>query len=210
MKRVGVISVAAQKLDRVYVGVLVFGNEREEKDVSSWGLDKEYEAQIASAIEKKVSTTVVRATYVASDFNSLNETSGPAMLAWLNWGNVAVSAKKYCNDSHLEGVFFLTRTQSGGFFGPSSNQFLEGVGVYASRTTSGVYIASRLTLLDCTSLKPLWAEDISTGTFLDPELAKKPLSSWNEEDEKLVHQGLIEVPTYALNRKLEAMLPGSR
>ena len=210
MQRLGVISIVAEKLNRTYVGVLVFGNEREEKDVSSWGLDKAYEAQIASAVESKISAKIIPTTHDASNFRSLNDTSGPAMLAEPNWSNVAVSAKKFCVENNLDGVFFLTRAQSGGFFGPSSNQFLEGVGVYASGSTSGVYISSRLTLLDCTSLKPLGEEEISAGRFLEPEIAKKPLSNWSEEDEKVVHQNLIEVPTYTLNRKLDGMLRGER
>jgi len=76
-KRVGVISLAAYEFDRQYVGVMVFGNEREVKDISAWDVDAAYEEQIAVAVESISSAKAVRAPYAKAEFAHLNDLSGP-------------------------------------------------------------------------------------------------------------------------------------
>jgi len=49
-KKVGVISVTAHEFHRRYTGLTVFGNEREQQDISAWKVDDEYEIQMQTSL----------------------------------------------------------------------------------------------------------------------------------------------------------------
>ena len=48
-KRIGAVSVIGDTLTRQYLGLTVFGNESDERNVSEWDLDRVYAGQIGEA-----------------------------------------------------------------------------------------------------------------------------------------------------------------
>lgn len=76
IKRLAVVSVTAQVFTRKYTGVTVFGNEKDEQDISGWHVDAQYEDQIAAEIPRIRDVPPVKASYQVADFMPVNKMPG--------------------------------------------------------------------------------------------------------------------------------------
>ncbi len=207
LKRLGVISMAAPEFDRVYVAVVVFGSQTETRDITSWGVDKAYEDQIAAAAETVTKATIVRAPYLIADFIHVNDLNGPVdyPLFWdPNWDKVRATAKTYCDANSLDAIIFATRQRNTDFIG-GSDQRLDGAGVYARTNVAKLYLGTRLTLFDCSTGKPLLLRRATPTKDIPRELAVNPIPQWTTQDETTLRQELIGLPASAWTDMLRDM-----
>ena len=142
IKRVAVVSTVGDVFTRTYIGVTVFGNEREERKVPEWRLNRIYEEQMAAELRKLAGMTVVDAAYPAASFAPVNGEGDP------DWKVITKAVKAHCAENALDGVFVLAK-------GYRSH----GVAVFASRHPqrrgAGLSLSANLALLDCATGFPL-------------------------------------------------------
>lgn len=103
IKRVAVVSTVGDVFTRAYIGVTVFGNEREERTVPEWRLDRTYEVQLATELRKLPNITVIDAAYPAGAFSQVNGKGPP------EWKAIATVVRAHCVANALDGVFLITK-----------------------------------------------------------------------------------------------------
>jgi hypothetical protein len=210
IKRFGVVSVAGSEFTRQYVGVTVFGNELEVKDIRGWGLNKEYEDQLGAAAERALGTaTYISGTYSTTDFMKVNDPNGPwdaPAFSGPNWDGIEAAAKAACQKDSLDALFVMTRRKSGDIFG-GTNQRVIGVGAYSRRDRSLLHFLSVVGLVDCKTGKPLAERYITQTIDLPEELARTPIPQWRAESEESVREKLIKLPPVLWESTLRNLLP---
>ncbi len=140
LKRVAVISKTYPTFTRRYVGVTVFGNEREERNISAWNLDQEYGRQIGSLLETTFKLQVVSAAYSQAEFGHALDPKGPwdAPAYWgPNWRAIELAAKKHCDENSLDALIVVASTKSGDVFA-GTNQMVSGAGSYVRGRIRGL------------------------------------------------------------------------
>ena len=142
IKRVAVVSTVGDVFTRVYIGVTVFGNEREELKVPEWRIDRTYEEQLAAELRKLPGMKVVDAAYPADAFSPVNGKRSP------EWGAITTAVKAHCAANALDGVFMITKGY--GSFGMLAQAFRGG-----ERRGAYLTLSASLALLDCASLAPI-------------------------------------------------------
>ena len=193
IRRVGVVSVAANVFTRQYVGLTVFGNEHEDKDVLAWGLDKEYAEQVGKAAASLLGATYVSAPYSYGEFSKVNDLNGPwdAPAFWgPNWTKIEEVAKSHCGANHLDALLVVAKqkqTESG------SNQFVYPMGIQSRLTWAKVVLSTRLGLIDCAAGKLRNSRLVNFGDSwlsvrypqaqIPRELGARPIAEWNADTE---------------------------
>lgn len=226
--RVAVISFAATKFTRQYTGLTVFGNEKEEIDISDWRIDEQYEEQLAAELGKLPALTVVKAPYSQMEFSHVNDLNGPweAPAFWgPNWGAIEAATRSYCSTNALDAILIVAKSKTGDFLG-GSNQSFGGTGIYVRGPGSSVsvmHMISKIALLDCRTAKPLAIRTVSTiqsglpGAIvrsvpvigLPEEITRSPISQWSSEQKQHVQAGLAALPIRAWSITLRSMLPSA-
>lgn len=152
IQRVAVVSTAAGVIGREFIGVTVFGNERNERPVPEWGLDRIYEEQITAVLRTTYRMTVVDSKVEPTAFSKVDRT-------WPNkypdWGAIENVVRKTCADNKLDGLFVLAKVGDWG------------LSVHADRrpgTNAGLSLHAQLALLDCASGQPIAARWVQNGT----------------------------------------------
>jgi hypothetical protein len=150
IKRVAVVSTVGDIFTRAYIGVTVFGNEREERKVPEWRLDRTYEEQLATELRKLPNMTVIDAPYPAGAFSPVNGKGPP------EWKSITAVVKAHCAANVLDGVFVITKGY--GSFGmlALASRGGERRGAYLTLNAS-------LALIDCASLAPVVERSPFTG-----------------------------------------------
>ncbi len=199
IKRLAVVSVTAQVFTRKYTGMTVFGNEKDELDISSWQVDAQYEDQIATEITRIRGLPPVKASYQVADFMPVNKMPGiylTSMYDGANWEAIESSTKAYCTKHALDAVLLVAQTSVPDFF-TGSNQSLSGAGFYVRGPIRGVsvmHLMSKLALLDCTTGKPLAVRTLArnqhpgfrSGMLSTPyqevsdKISRMPISAWTQ------------------------------
>jgi hypothetical protein len=224
--RVAVVSQTAGVLTRQYTGLTVFGNEREEKNISDWNVDAEYESQIAQEVEKNFGLSVVKTPYPAADFAHVNDLNGPwdAPAYWgPNWGAIEGAAKNYCAANSLDAILVLARAKTYDFLA-GSNQYFGGAGVYVrgpGNGTSVLHLIAKLALIDCTSATPLAVRTLAKNQNDMPgaivrsaplltipvALSRQPLPQWTAAQQDQIHADLVALPGTVWGDTLRSILP---
>lgn len=168
IKRVSVISVLAEEASTQKIGMTVFNNSREVKNISDWGIDSLIEAQVTKEIEGQGRLTVVSVPYTRADFLHAQDLNGPwdaPAFRGTNWGAIKEATKKHCADNAIDGIVLVNRRSTGDFLG-GSNAELRGIGYYVRsggmNNVSQFHVLAEVGLLDCRSEQPLAALALST------------------------------------------------
>lgn len=199
------------------------GNEKDEKDISAWQIDAQYEAQIASEVERIRGVRVVQAPYQVADFMPVNNMPGiylTGMYEGANWQAIESATKAHCAKHALDAVLLVAQTSVPDFF-TGSNQTLSGAGFYVRGPIRGVsvmHLTSRIGLLDCASGKPLAVHLLARshhsrsrgGLFSLPyreiseKLSRMPIASWTPEIEQQIKANLIELPVQSWGPSIQS------
>lgn len=164
VKRVAPVSVLGNVFARQVVGLTAFGNEYEEMPIGGWGVDSEYEAQLAAAAERTLGATAVRAPYNAADFAVIAD--GDA------WSRIEAPARALCAANSLDALFVVTRSRAA----------RRALGSYTRGTTSTLMFDAQIALVDCTSGKPIVLRRLAVPTApLARDVAVLPLAKWATE-----------------------------
>ncbi len=222
IKRLGVVSVTADEFTRQYVGVTVFGNEREKKSMAAWNLDKAYEDQIGAAAEKVFGATVVKAAYPVADFARVNalKNGWDAPAYWgPHWDLIEMPVRDWCAANRLDAVLVAAQQKDLDPFS-GTNQPVSGAGVYSARMmgASVLHLLSTLALLDCRTGKVLATQrlyksqdgkyrDRLVSSPLPTEVSRLPIPEWTPEIENRLRQELLDLPKTAWASTLRAMVP---
>jgi len=226
IKRIAPISVTADNFTRQYVGLTVFGNEREEKPISDWTVDSAYEQQMASAIERIPGMVAIRAPYSASDFAHVNDLNGPwsAPAFWgPNWEAIGTAARAYCSNHSLDALLVVAKQTSGDFLG-GTNQILSGTGIYVrgpGERVSVMHLLARVGLIDCLTGKVLVIRTLARTQETSPyavrqampivtlpgEISRTPIPQWSKEMHEEIRTHLIALPGNAWSETLQSMFP---
>ena len=223
--RVAVISSTAKVFTRQYTGLMVFGNEKEEIDISDWKIDEQYEEQLAAEVGKLPGLTVVKAPYSQAEFAHVNDLKGPwdAPAFWgPNWGAIEAATRNYCAANALDAILVVGKAKTGDFLG-GSNQVFGGSGVYVRGPGSRVsvmHLISKIALLDCTTAKPLAIRTVAMNQndlpgaivrsapllSLPEDLTRSPISQWSREQKQRIQASLAALPIRAWAVTLRSML----
>jgi hypothetical protein len=222
LQRVGVVSHTGGTLYKQYIGVTVFGNEKDTQEIGSWRLDEVYEKQVAEAVQRVFAAQPLVLAAYRDDFAAVNSLNGPysAEAFWgPNFEKIAAATRRACTEQDLDAVVVLARWQSTDLVG-ATNQKVEGTGVYARRTFAYAYVMSKIGFLDCASGKPLSVglllkpgtspHNIGGGVVrasFSPDVAGKPLSTWSAPEREELRNILSELPREAWEATLRGMLP---
>lgn len=224
--RVAVISQTANVLTRQYTGLTVFGNEKEEKNISDWKIDAEYESQIAQEIEKNFGLSVVKAPYPAADFAHVNDLNGPwdAPAYWgPNWSAIEGAAKNYCAANSLDAILVLAKAKTDDFLA-GTNQYFGGTGVYVrgpGNGTSVLHLIAKLALIDCKNAMPVAVRMLAKNQNDMPgaivrsaplltvpvEISRQPLPQWSASQLDQIHAELVALPGTVWGDTLRSILP---
>lgn len=226
INRVAVVSMTAKSFSRQYTGLTVFGNEKEETDISDWKIDAQYEAQVADRLKQDYRLDVVTAPYSEPEFLHVNDLNGPwdAPAFWgPNWEAIETATKNYCTSNSLDAVIVLAKAKTGDFIS-GTNQFFGGAGIYSRGPmgkTAVVHLISKMALLDCATAKPLAIRHLASkqnglpGEILrsSPTLplsfeeSRIPMRQWSPEQKRRVESSLLSLPRTAIAETLKSMFP---
>lgn len=224
--RIAVISQTANVITRQYTGLTVFGNEKDEKDISNWNVDSEYESQITKEIEKGFGLTVIQAPYSASDFSRVNDLNGPwdAPAFWgPNWEAIEGAAKNYCTANSLDAIIIVAKAKSNDFLA-GSNQYIGGLGIYSrgpGNIVSALHLISKVALIDCSTSKPIAVRALAQNQndlpgaivrsapvmTLPVEISRQPISKWTTEQQLQIHNDVVNLPRHTWETTLKSILP---
>ncbi len=216
IKRIAVVSVAAQELTRLHVGVTVFGNEGEKKSIANWQADKVFEDQLGQAAERVLEATLVKAPYNLTEFLPVND---PASFGDPSWEKIEAATKKLCEAHHLDAVLVVAKRRVSDIFG-GTNQTVVGAGVYTRHGISLLHLASVVSLLDCRTGKELVTRGLTRSTQqpdgkirysipnkdLPEEISRKPMSQWTQDVEARVRNDLLTLSKPAWDDTLREMI----
>ncbi len=149
IKKVAVVSTIGDVFIRSYIGVTVFGNEIHRREVADWGLDGQYQAQIAAELRKASVMVVVDATAPQGAFSKVNQGSFP------EWRAIQAPIQSLCTANALDGVFVVAKRGD------------RGIGIYASRHPqyrgASLLITAQLALFDCRTGLPVVERPVAKG-----------------------------------------------
>jgi len=223
LKRVGVVSQAADQVSRKYVGMTVFGNEQDQRAIGDWNLDAEYENQLSQAVSEVLHAQAVSMDAGRAAFVKVNSLNGPYSAAAFwgpNFDVIADPVKAACQEKLLDAIVVVGRTNAMDFFG-KTNQAIEGLGVYGRRGVGGrVHMLAKLGIMDCKTAKPLatrWlqrkgeqgapADSRIPTAVIDTNLTSKPLAQWTDAESRQLRDQLASLPASAWKDTLREMLP---
>lgn len=225
LKRVAPISAVADSFTRKYVGLTVFGNEKEELPIADWEIDSAYEEQLALEIQRTLGATAIRATYPVSEFAHVNDLNGPyyAPAFWgPNWTKIEGAALAYCSANSLDALLVVAKRTSEDFVA-RTNQHISGAGIYSRGPVNNVsvlHVLAQVGLIDCATGKPIairpltWGADASSGTVrplfplapIPHEVARLPIGQWSAEIRDRIRNDLIAAPRRAWAWTIDGML----
>ncbi|MEM5786061.1 MAG: hypothetical protein AAGU11_02010 [Syntrophobacteraceae bacterium] len=192
IKKVGVISLTALEFHRKYTGLTVFGNEREQKDISSWNVDDEYEDQMLRALSSLGLFEAVRVPYERKELYTVYKNGGQRLSA------IEPKLKAIAEMNSLDTVVVATSVLTGDFLA-GTNQYLQGAGFYATgvaklTATSAIHLVSNITVIDGWSGKPIAERMITPTLKVPPELSRAKFSEPGGQKDEEVRKMLVDLP----------------
>jgi hypothetical protein len=110
-RTVGVISAVGSTFALQKVGITVFGNERNEVPIGSWGLDDAVAGQVSAALGKRF---------------TVKRIGVPAGLAWESESDLQANVRKLAGSANCD--LYIVVTSAGTSFS-GTNQYVAGVGM---------------------------------------------------------------------------------
>lgn len=218
IKRIGVMSLIGNELRREYVGMTVFGNEHENRDISDWKLDDEYEAQAGRALAAIGPFETIglgperRAAEVFLDIKAPQDV-------------IEKRLKAIAERNSLDAIVVVVSRTSGDFLA-NSNQTFSGIGffcrgfaVYALHITASVgvvdghtgkLLASRMLASKQDSVLSGINAKSAPLADVEREYCRTKLGELDEEKLNATHATLIELPKAAWEPTLRALLKGPK
>jgi hypothetical protein len=225
-QRVGVLSVAGTHLTRMNVGITVFGNEREELDVSDWNLDQAFARTVAEALREKTSLDVVVLGPAPESLKSVFRSSSLGHVAVdmdSRWGQAEEPFRALASANNVDALVVLVPRTSGDYFN-LTNQILRGFGIYTrslgERTQTAVlHLISRVVVVSGKTGKVIGHVPVSSvqptipggphqrgqpSTWMPDLLARTPLIEMTEAQKGKVRELALTLP---LKSAMEATVP---
>jgi hypothetical protein len=226
IKRVGVISIAAQELYRQHTGFTPLDNGVEKLDISKWKVDDEYEFQIENALTKLRPFEVVRIgherMYLVSIYD-LGGSSESAASRVPNWKAVQEKLKAIASKSSLDAIVLVTSRESQDFL-TGTDQYLRGAGFYArtvgsSTRVSVMHVLATVALINGRTGMPIntrplartqegWSSTVDRAApmaVVSPEFSRAKLYGLGDAHAGDVRRLLIELPQDAWEPTLRAL-----
>ncbi len=224
--RVAVVSMTAKSFSRQYTGLTVFGNEKEEIDISDWKIDAAYEDQIRTQLKNDFGINAIVAPYSEQEFSRVNDLNGPwdAPAFWgPNFEAIASATKNYCTSHSLDAILVLAKAKSEDFIA-GTNQYFGGAGIYSRgpiAKTANLHLISKVALMDCATAKPLAIRPLSSkqnGFYGDIIRASPiltinfdesiiPIQKWSPEQKQRIQSDLASLPNSSISETLKSILP---
>lgn len=208
VKRVAVVSSAAEVFGRTYMGHTAFGNERHSKPVAEWGLDRIYEAQLTEVLRARHRLTVVDARLERTAFSKVDR-SYPDR--WPNWSAIEGLTRETCAAHQLDALFVLAKVGDWGVFVSASN--------HPQRRHGHLMVSAQLAMLDCKTGRPLAARLLQYGALeakvlynkVSPPMMPLPeawprYGDWTPEIYEKARVELVRLPQQAWADTLDYML----
>jgi hypothetical protein len=226
VKRISVVSVTALDFNRQHSGWTAFGNEREQRPIAEWAIDRDYEKQIGAAAERVFGATYVNVQGPHALFSSVNDLSGPRdapAFWWPNFQNIEQSAKDFCKQQTLDALIVVARQKTTDPLLGSSHA-LSGAGIFTKSSYSALHLLSVVSLLNCNTGKPMATRVLAqrntysngrvyfapVNLLLPEEVSRIPLSAWTPELESRIRQNLKSLPERAWEDTLRTMVSDSQ
>ena len=221
IKRVGVVSLAVTEFNRHYTGFTVFGNEHETLDITSWGVDDEYERQIAEAMGKLGRFEAVRIPGARKELSSYYAAS----TAWdrdARWNAIESTVKNIASRERVDALVLVLRRESGDFLA-RTNQMIKGTGYYVRglgdhTSVSVMHILAEAVLVDGVTGRPLARRDLATAqegprthdrvallADVRPEIARAKFATYDDARRADIRQQVIDLPKRAWDPTLRAL-----
>lgn len=226
INRVAVVSMTAKSFSRQYTGLTVFGNEKEDVDISDWKIDAQYEDYIRNQLENNSELDVVTAPYAEEEFSRINDSKGPwqSMVSKdPNFEAIESATKNYCANNSLDAVFVVAKARSEDFIA-GTNQFFGGAGIYSRGPvdkSANLHLISKVILIDCATTKPiairpltskqsgLYGDIIRSSPLLSINFEESliPIQQWSPDQKKRIQSELAKLPNLAFSETLKSILP---
>lgn len=220
-KRIGVLSLVADRFSRQYVAVTVFGNQREQQPILEWAVDEAYETQIAAAASKVFDASSVSARDWSSRFEEVHKLNGPwdAPVFWgPNWTVIEPVVHQYCVDNGTDALIIAARKKSDDFIG-QTNQTLDGAGIYARKKLSMLHVLAEVAMFDCSTGKVIASRLLASADSpsvykmhssmpvepIDRLVSNASMQTWSDEQRANVRSRLIHLPKDSWEMTLKQM-----
>lgn len=211
-KRIGVVSITAQVFWRVQQKA--FGVDRENIDAAAWGIDTEYEQQLARGLAAIGGFEAVQGRYPRSELYRLAYTSDG-----ITWEAMKEPIRSYCDENRVNAVLVAMAAYSRDF-ASGTHQRITGAGLVSGRHGSALHLVTILTLADCRSLAPIASRGLaplrdgtgaqvlraSPAVAAPRELTEAPLSQLTHAQRAAIKASLVEMPKDSWEPTLRAVL----
>lgn len=156
LQTLGVISLIGDSLHLVRVGFIVFENRRTVHSVPSWGLDRTAAAEARNFLESAGKYKVLDLDY---DATLLARVHSRGLGASINLDAIRSELQAIVSRQPVDGLIMLTKSRGEDSVG-QTNQFLEGLGLYARGNDSNIafvaaYAWYEVTVIEAKTLQPL-------------------------------------------------------
>jgi len=205
IKRFGVVSVSADTFTRQYVGLVVFTNEVDRKDIAAWELDNTYAEQVGQTASAMLRAVYVPAPYSTSEFSKVNDVNGIP-----NWAKIEEAAKGYCGANRLDAILVLAKQKR---TSPGIPMELASLGILSRITWANLYYSAQVGLLDCATGKLLASRVVDSGgdlripwIALPREVGAQPVAQWDATTEADIKSKLTGLPSSAWDRTLRTLI----
>lgn len=204
MKKLAVVSVLGQTVERTYIGFTVFNNAYGTDDFTPLKLDEYFENLMVNAVNS-TGRTAQSASWDRATIAKANEAMREVDVSKISYG-----VGQVCRSSGANAVLLLSASTSG--YGSSSIRFT-GIGVWAGINRPAMLdMHGRLSLISCTSQQLLANRILGEGQGADgklfqtsvPSPARAQLrkgDSWTTEEKARIASSVKETST--------KILPGS-
>ena len=201
IKKVGVMSLTAHEFHRNYVGLTVFGNEYEKHDISSWGVDDEYEGQMQYALAALGLFETVRVPYERKELYPVYDLNGPwdaPAFRTPKWSAVEERLKTFADRNSLDAIVMVISVLTEDFLG-SSNQHLRGAGLYARgvgnmTAVSVLHLFSTINVIDSKTGKPIATRVLSPTLNVASELSRSKFDDLGAQKIEGLRTMLVDLP----------------
>jgi hypothetical protein len=207
-----VISVVGDTFSRRYLGLLVFGNESDDRDVTSWKLDRIYEEQLGNSATTIFGATYVSGPYSRESFATINDVRGQ-LVGGSDWSKIEQPAKDYCRANGLDALLVVAKGHSTPLGTRAEPQSM---GIHARLTWAVLYVSAQVAMIDCATGRPRKIVlltpnegDFSgsyVATSLPREMGAVPVTAWDGKQEAEMKESMVKLPAPAWTITLKRMM----
>ena len=169
IRKIAVVSIAADQLTYKHVGFTVFQNTETKEDIHMWQLDTTFAGKIANAIGATLSAEVILPNVDMALLSPVYDLNGPydaPAFRTPNWNKVAAALRDIATQNNVDAIVVLLRTEFKDDI-RRTNQNLKGLGIYSRFSTRAAYAYMTLYVIDANTGRPRAGTPVSEGyTFV--------------------------------------------